>query len=124
MASQYGTMIDKNAGTAYADILETVKRIPRGRVATYGQVAALAGYPRGARLVGTVLQRAPATMRVPWHRVINARGTLSFPRNSEAYRLQRSKLEREGVRFNRERIELARYQWRETELDSALWKPL
>ncbi|HEX5055721.1 MAG TPA: MGMT family protein [Gammaproteobacteria bacterium] len=123
MASQYGTMIDKNAGTAYADILETVKRIPRGRVATYGQVAALAGYPRGARLVGTVLQRVPTGTRVPWHRVINASGALSFPRNSEHYRLQRSKLEREGVRFNRERIELERYQWRETELDNALWKP-
>jgi methylated-DNA-protein-cysteine methyltransferase-like protein len=123
MASQYVAMIDKNTGTAYADILDTVRRIPRGRVATYGQVAALAGYPRGARLVGAVLQRVPAGARVPWHRVINARGTLSFPRNSEPYRLQRSKLEREGVRFHHERIALKYFQWQETELDNALWKP-
>lgn len=116
-------MIDKIANTAYADILETVRRIPRGRVATYGQVAGIAGYPRGGRLVGMVLQRLPDGTRVPWHRVINAQGRLSFARDSEHYRLQRSKLQREGVRFRGERVELARYQWRESTLDSLLWKP-
>lgn len=116
-------MIDKIAGTAYAEILETVRRIPRGRVATYGQVAGLAGFPRGARLVGMVLQRLPAGTRAPWHRVINAQGRLSFPRDSAHYRLQRSKLEREGVRFKGERIDLAHYQWRESAMDRLLWKP-
>lgn len=116
-------MIDKIANTAYADILETVRCIPRGRVATYGQVAGIAGYPRGARLVGMMLQRLPAGTRIPWHRVINAQGRLSFPRSSEHYRLQRSKLEREGVRFKGERIPLERYQWEQTGLDSLLWKP-
>jgi methylated-DNA-protein-cysteine methyltransferase-like protein len=116
-------MIDKFSHTSYADILETIRRIPRGRVATYGQVAAIAGYARGARLVGMVLQRTPAGTRIPWHRVINAQGKLSFPRRSEAYRLQRSKLERDGVRFRGERIELARYQWQESGLDNLLWKP-
>lgn len=116
-------MIDKIATTAYADILETVRRIPRGRVATYGQVAGLAGFPRGARLVGMVLQRLPSGARVPWHRVINAQGRLSFPRGSAHYRLQRSKLEREGVRFKGERVELEYYQWRESAMDTLLWKP-
>lgn len=115
-------MIDKIATTAYADILETVRRIPRGRVATYGQVAGLAGFPRGARLVGMVLQRLPSGTRVPWHRVINAQGRLSFPRGSAHYRLQRSKLEREGVRFKGERVELEYYQWRESAMDTLLWK--
>jgi methylated-DNA-protein-cysteine methyltransferase related protein len=116
-------MIDKISHTAYADILETVNRIPRGRVATYGQVAAIAGYPRGARLVGMVLQRTPPGKRIAWHRVINAQGRLSFPRDSESYRLQRSRLEREGVRFNGERIQLKLYQWHESGLDTLLWKP-
>jgi methylated-DNA-protein-cysteine methyltransferase related protein len=116
-------MIDKIPDTAYADILETVGRIPRGRVATYGQVASIAGFPRGARLVGMVLQRLPAGSRLPWHRVINAQGRLSFPRDSVHYRLQRSKLEREGVRFKGERVELARFQWQESGLDNLLWKP-
>lgn len=123
MTSQYATMIDKISRTAYADILETIRRIPRGRVATYGQVASIAGFPRGARLVGMVLQRSPTGARIPWHRVINAQGRLSFPRNSESYHLQRSKLEREGVHFKGERIELKRYQWQESGLDSLLWKP-
>jgi methylated-DNA-protein-cysteine methyltransferase-like protein len=116
-------MIDKNNGHSYANILEAISRIPRGRVATYGQIAAIAGYPRGARLVGMVLQRTPAGTRIPWHRVINAQGKLSFPRRSESYRLQRSRLEREGVYFRGERIELARYRWRESGLDNLLWKP-
>jgi methylated-DNA-protein-cysteine methyltransferase-like protein len=116
-------MIDKISRHSYADILEAISRIPRGRVATYGQIAAIAGYPRGARLVGMVLQRMPAGLRIPWHRVINAQGKLSFPRTSESYRLQRSKLEREGVCFRGERIELARYQWQESGLDTLLWKP-
>jgi methylated-DNA-protein-cysteine methyltransferase related protein len=116
-------MIDKINQTSYADILTAIRRIPRGRVATYGQIAAIAGYPRGARLVGMVLQRMPAGARIPWHRVINAQGKLSFPLRSESYRLQRSRLEREGVHFRGERIELARYQWQESGLDNLLWKP-
>jgi methylated-DNA-protein-cysteine methyltransferase-like protein len=116
-------MIDKINSNAYAGILETVRRIPRGRVATYGQIASIAGFPRGARLVGMVLQRLPAGSRIPWHRVINAQGRLSFPRGSEAYRRQRLRLESERVQFKGERIELKRYQWQESGLDALLWKP-
>ncbi len=94
-------------------IYAVVARIPRGRVATYGQVAAVAGLPRQARLVGYAMYGLPAGSKLPWHRVINARGEVSArsdPGPSEA--LQRHLLEREGVRFDqRGRVSLKRYRW-------------
>ena len=101
-------------------ILAVVRRIPYGRVATYGQVADWAGVPRRARLVGHVLRRAPGTSPLPWHRVINAQGRISFAPGSDAYREQRERLEGEGVVFIRGRIDLARYGW-QTSLDQLLW---
>jgi methylated-DNA-protein-cysteine methyltransferase-like protein len=92
-------------------ILAVVSSIPRGKVATYGQVAALAGLPRRARLVG----RTMATLeddRVPWHRVVNARGEIS--RRGEPYgeELQRVRLRREGVKLQESgRIDLSRFGW-------------
>lgn len=94
-------------------IYAVVTRIPRGRVATYGQVAAVAGLPRQARLVGYAMYGLPAGSKLPWHRVINARGEVSprsDPGPSEA--LQRHLLEREGVRFDeRGRVSLKRFRW-------------
>ena len=86
-------------------------QIPRGKVATYGQVAELAGLPGRARLVGRTLRDLPAGTRLPWHRVINARGRLSFPIGGDRYALQRRRLEAEGVRFDNERISLRRFKW-------------
>lgn len=63
-----------SAAETYAAIYDTVRRIPRGKVATYGQIAELAGLPRRARLVGQVLWQLDETTDIPWHRVINARG--------------------------------------------------
>jgi methylated-DNA-protein-cysteine methyltransferase-like protein len=104
-------------------ILAAIKRIPRGRVSTYGAVADVAGLPRRARLVGTVLRTTSA--RVPWQRVINASGRISFPVGSEAHARQRKLLEREGVTFAGGRVDLTRYGWprRDQELDELLWKP-
>lgn len=94
-------------------IWQVVAAIPAGRVATYGDVARLAGVPRGARRVGAVLRGLPAATRLPWHRVLNARGCLSLPPDSAAGRRQRRRLEEEGVVFDRrDRIDLARYRWR------------
>ena len=95
----------------YGRIYRVVRRIPRGRVATYGQVARLAGLPGQARLVGYALH-ALADQDVPWQRVINARGAISL-RSFEGPELaQRQLLEREGVRFDTEgRVPLARYRW-------------
>ena len=106
-------------------ILVAVRSIPKGRVCTYGDVADVAGLPRRARLVGTVLRQSPASRGLPWFRVINASGRISFPVGSDAYRRQRSKLEAEGVDFVGGRIDLKRYGWPEHEakLDELLWKP-
>jgi methylated-DNA-protein-cysteine methyltransferase-like protein len=99
--------------SSYPKIWVTVKRIPRGRVATYGQIAVLAGLPRQPRLVGYALHQTPDET-IPWHRVVNARGEISHRRAAEGGELlQQRLLENEGVEFDGvERIDLARFQWR------------
>jgi methylated-DNA-protein-cysteine methyltransferase-like protein len=108
----------------FAAIYAAVLRIPSGKVCSYGTVADLAGLPRRARLAGTALKHTPNSLRIPWHRVITSSGRLAFPVGSDAYRKQRSRLEREGVIFVRERVDLARHTWpeREAELDELLWR--
>jgi methylated-DNA-protein-cysteine methyltransferase-like protein len=91
-----------------------VGRIPRGRVATYGQVARLAGLPGHARLVGYALAALPEGSPLPWHRVVNAKGQIS-PRSTGSGMdvLQRLRLKRERVSFDRKGvISLARFRWR------------
>jgi len=104
-------------------IIAAVRRIPRGKVCTYGDVAEVAGLPRRARLVGTVL-RQTSGRGLPWYRVINAGGRISFPVGSDAYARQRRKLEAEGVVFAGGRVDLRRYGWpaRDEQLDELLWK--
>jgi methylated-DNA-protein-cysteine methyltransferase related protein len=104
-------------------ILAAVRRIPRGKVCTYGNVAEVAGLPRRARMVGTVL-RQTSGRGLPWYRVINAGGRISFPTGSDAYQRQRHKLEAEGVVFVGGRVDLRRYGWpaRDEQLDELLWK--
>jgi len=95
-----------------ARVYAVVRRIPRGRVATYGQVAAIAGLDGMARQVGYALHELPDGTTVPWHRVVNARGEIS-PRRVPGPELdQRVRLELEGIRFDpRNRIPLKRYAW-------------
>ncbi len=89
-----------------------IRRIPRGRVASYGQVAALAGLGGHARRVGYALHALPPGSRVPWQRVLNARGEVSLRAEPGAERLQRLLLEAEGVVFDaRGRVDLARFGW-------------
>jgi len=98
---------------SYRRIYAVVRRIPRGRVATYGQVAVLAGLGGHARQVGYAMHALPKGSSVPWHRVINARGEISRRRRPGEELSQRMLLEREGVRFDaRGRVALARFQWR------------
>ena len=95
-----------------ARIWAVVRRIPPGRVATYGQVAALAGLAGGARQVGYALAALPDGSDVPWQRVVNARGEESARAEPGADHFQRHLLEEEGVRFDRRgRIDLARHRW-------------
>jgi methylated-DNA-protein-cysteine methyltransferase-like protein len=92
-------------------IYAVVRRIPRGRVATYGQVATLAGLPRHARQVGYALHVLPEGTDVPWHRVINAKGEIS-PRSTPGWdRLQRALLARERVPARGGRVDLERFRW-------------
>lgn len=93
-------------------IRRVVERIPRGRVATYGQVAMLAGYPRAARLAGQAMASLEAGSDVPWHRVVNARGAISSRGEPVVESLQRIMLEEEGVEIGRGgRIDLDKYLW-------------
>ena len=97
---------------AFEAIWRVVRTIPAGTVATYGQVARLAGLPGRARLAGTALAHLPE-VPVPWHRVVNAQGRISLPPNSRSAREQKSRLRDEGVLFIGGRIDLQRYGWRD-----------
>ena len=96
----------------YDLIRDVVRRIPRGRVATYGQVAELAGLEGHARQVGYALHTLPESSDVPWHRVVNARGEISPRGAGDSHELQRMLLEAEGVVFDDAgRVDLRRYRW-------------
>lgn len=94
--------------------------IPCGCVATYGQIADLAGLGKAARQVGRALRHAPPDTQLPWHRVINASGRISLPRDSDGYREQRQRLQAEGIVFRGSVIDLKKYRW-EPGLDELLW---
>ena len=98
----------------YHLIYQTVKQIPYGRVATYGQIADLSGLAGKARLVGYALFRVDVDLTdVPWHRVINAKGEISYSslRRGGDY-LQKHLLEKEGIEFNSQgKINLSKYRW-------------
>jgi methylated-DNA-protein-cysteine methyltransferase-like protein len=101
-----------SAHPAYVAIYRVVRAIPRGRVATYGQVAMLAGLPGRARQAGYALHALPEASRVPWQRVVNSRGTVSPRGEPGAEDRQRALLEAEGVEFGADgRIDLRRYRW-------------
>ena len=102
-------------------IWKAVGEIPHGEVASYGGIARRAGLPRRARLVGHALKVAPASLELPWHRVLNAQGRISLPAGSKAHRTQRRLLEEEGVVFRNGRVDLA--QSRALDLDALLWRP-
>lgn len=108
---------DLDGATFRVRVYAWIRRIPPGRVATYGQIARLAGAPRSARHVGRALAGVPRGMELPWHRVINAQGRISHraPSPSRAVgspeRRQRRLLEGEGVRFRNGTVDLAQYRW-------------
>ncbi len=98
----------------YEKIYSTIRKIPRGKVATYGQIAKLAGLGPNARLVGYALHALTPEKRVPWHRVVGAGGKISL--GGEGYTIQRKLLESEGVEFtNAGSIPLSKYGWRKME---------
>jgi methylated-DNA-protein-cysteine methyltransferase-like protein len=94
----------------FASVYRAVRAIPRGRVATYGQLARWLGVPRGARAVGWALRALSPrhASRVPWHRVVSAGGRIA-PRGGAGPELQRRRLKKEGVRFRSGRVDMARH---------------
>lgn len=97
----------------YELIWTAVRRIPRGRVATYGQIAQLAGLEGHARQAGYALHNLPEGSTVPWHRVINAKGEISPRSAGDSHELQRMLLTAEGVTIDRRgRIDLKVYRWK------------
>jgi len=100
------------APESHRRVYAVVASIPEGRVATYGQVAALAGYPRAARMAGRALAALDGESDLPWHRVINAHGTISPRGEPVVEHVQRLMLEEEGVELGPGgRIDLDRFGW-------------
>jgi len=96
---------------ARQQLYQTIAAIPRGNVASYGQLATLAGQSGAARWVGWCLRHLPKDSSLPWHRVITASGKLAFPPATVGYVRQREKLEQEGVRLNNHKVSMILYQW-------------
>lgn len=103
-------------------IWETIRDIPRGCVANYGQVAEIAGIPRGARQVAYALRHAPKDLELPWHRVITASGRSAFDPNSRHFQMQCERLIGEGVPVINGKVNMRQYRW-DPGLDELLWKP-
>ena len=101
-------------------VWQVVQGIPHGHVLTYGEVARLAGMSRAARRVSQAMRRAPRGMTLPWHRVVNAQGKISFPADSSGFQRQKDLLEEEGVVFIKGKIDLDRYGYQGA-LDQLLW---
>lgn len=92
-------------------IIDTIKNIPKGKVATYGQIAAKAGNPQAARQVVRILHIYSEKEHLPWFRVINSKGQISLKPGS-GYELQKSLLEGEGVKFNdSDKVDFKKYGW-------------
>ncbi len=107
-------MLHRGSSTTHQKIYDTVRKIPRGRVATYGEVAEFAGIPRQARLVGYALHNLQPGTDVPWHRVINAKGMISLSNLDGGHDEQKRLLRKEGVVFIKDIIDFSRFSWLST----------
>jgi len=103
-------------------IWDTICDIPKGSVASYGQIAEISGIPRGARQVGHALRNLPQGYDVPWHRVITASGKIAFDKGSRPFREQSKRLMMEDVAVIAGRVDMQKYRW-QPDLDELLWKP-
>ncbi len=103
-------------------IWDTIRDIPKGCVASYGQIAEIAGIPRGARQVGYALRHLPDKQDVPWYRVIQASGKIAFDSGTPQYKEQKKRLMMDDVAVIAGRIDMQKYRW-QPDLDELLWKP-
>lgn len=102
------------------NVCQVIQGIPRGHVLTYGEVARLAGPGGSARRVSMAMRYAPKGVKLPWHRVINSQGKISFPADSPYYAEQKQRLVKEGVKFKGDSIDLQRFGYQGA-LDALLW---
>ena len=94
------------------NVWQLVACIPAGKVATYGQLAAMLGYPRRSRHVGFALKQTPEQVQIPWYRVVNSSGRISLPEMERGHTEQRVRLEQEGIEFTAKgNISLRRFRW-------------
>jgi methylated-DNA-protein-cysteine methyltransferase-like protein len=111
------------ASDSYKKIWRQVAMIPEGQVASYGQIARLAGLPRrAARMIGRAMGAAPVEMALPWHRVVNAQGKIAIPAGTRRHEKQKELLEAEGIPLVDGQIDMDKYRW-EPSLDELVWGP-
>lgn len=110
-------MKKRAAGDFTSEVISLIKSIPRGKVATYGQIAHLTGLYPSVRRVVWILHSSSEKEGLPWHRVVNHKGTISL-KPGKGYEKQKAMLEREGIVFDeRNRIDLERFRWETDEED-------
>jgi methylated-DNA-protein-cysteine methyltransferase-like protein len=108
---------------SYKRIWKQTALIPPGQVASYGQIARLAGLPpRAARMVGRALGAAPRELELPWHRVVNAQGRIALPQGSDGFKRQAALLEAEGIEVRNGQLNISAHGW-DPSLDELLWGP-
>ncbi|MBO9667707.1 MAG: MGMT family protein [Bdellovibrio sp.] len=96
-----------------AKVIKFIQQVPMGKVATYGQIAKLAGKPQGSRGVSWILHSSSRTHSLPWHRILNSKGYISFPVGSAEFKKQKKLLQSEGVEFDgNHQIDLQQFQWK------------
>jgi methylated-DNA-protein-cysteine methyltransferase-like protein len=103
-------------------IWDTICDVPQGKVASYGQIAEVAGIPRGARQVGYALRHLPERSRVPWYRVLQASGKIAFDKDTPQYEEQKKRLQQDDVVVIAGKVDMQKYRW-QPDLDELLWKP-
>ena len=111
-----------DAKTRNARIYDVIDSVPPGTVASYGQIAEIAGIPRGARQVAYALRCLPRGHSLPWFRIITASGKLAFPSDSAAFKRQQNRLREEGVIVRNGKVNMMQFRW-QPDLDELLWKP-
>lgn len=93
-------------------VIELIQQVPKGKVATYGQIAKLAGKPQGSRGVSWILHSSSKAYNLPWHRILNSKGKISFPEGTSEFKQQKKLLEKEGIEFDGDNeIDMVEFQW-------------
>lgn len=112
MAAQSKALSDPEKMTSFSKrVIQLIKEIPVGKVATYMQIAILAGNPRGARGVSWILHSSSKSHKLPWQRVVNSKGKISFPLGTKKYHEQKSKLRKENVEISQGgEVDLKKYR--------------